>query len=166
MLSDVQGVEQHNDYIVEDNRIGYVYGDRVVFNLSKGYLTAYAYIKEVENQNISEEQLLKNIGLRISCGNFSYAEVPKMFNSILGISGTVETTSDAQKQIIYEDYNFKYETFIPSYFGKQKLFFSTIHDVHIVQKEDYHQKIREMINKNISGQSAKRAVLVFFAEKA
>ena len=55
MLSDVQGAEQHNDYIVEDNRIGYVYGDRVVFNLSKGYLTAYAYIKEVENQNISEE---------------------------------------------------------------------------------------------------------------
>jgi len=74
-----------------------------------------------------------------------------MFNSILGISGTVETTSDAQKEVIYGDYNFKYETFIPSYFGKQKLNFSTIHDVHVVQKEDYHQKIRETITKNIVG---------------
>ena len=84
-------MDQHTSYVVKDNQIGYVHGDRVVYNMSFGYLTAFSYLKEVEKGSITNEQLELNIGLRVSCGNFSYAEIPKKFSAILGISGTVDT---------------------------------------------------------------------------
>jgi hypothetical protein len=41
---------------------------------------------------------MKAIGL--DCASFSYAEVPLQFNIILGVTGTLETLSQAQKDII------------------------------------------------------------------
>jgi len=87
----------------------------------------------------------------ITSGRYSYAEIPKKFEAVLGISGTVETTPIVQKQAIYVDYDIKYETIVPSYFGSQKLNFSTIHNVHVTNQNDYHAKIRAEIDKNLSG---------------
>lgn len=33
-------------------------------------------------------------------GQFSYAELPKYFNNIMGVSGTVEAMSDFRKKIM------------------------------------------------------------------
>ena len=74
-----------------------MYGDRIVYNMNYGYSTAFAYIKEQELNKISKHSMSNNIGLKVSCGNFSYAEIPLRFDSILGISGTVETMSEYQR---------------------------------------------------------------------
>ena len=68
----------------------------------------------------------ESIGLRIACGSFSYSEIPLKFDTILGISGTVETISNYQRSVIYQEYNFIYETCIPSVFGENRLKWSTI----------------------------------------
>ena len=94
MIFDLKSVDSHTNYIVKENKIGYVYGDRVMFNISYGYLTSFAYILEHEKKNITKKSVSESIGLRISCGNFSYSEIPLKFKAILGISGTVETISN------------------------------------------------------------------------
>ena len=166
MLYDINFADEHSYILKEgEDRIGYLHGDRVVFNKSHGYLTAYAYIKEHQNNKITEHSLRSNVGIRVCCGNFSFAEIPKDFNCILGISGTVETTSVAQKREIYDTYGFKHETIVPSYFGDQRLIFSKIKDVHVVLKEDYFHKIKELIHNGMSGEDTNRPVLVFFADK-
>jgi hypothetical protein len=65
-----------------------------MYNIHHSYLTSFAYIKEYERNKITKQSMSANIGLRVSCGNFSYAETPLRFNSILGISGTVEKISN------------------------------------------------------------------------
>ena len=94
MIFDLKSIDSHTNYVVKENKIGYVYGDRVMFNISQGYLTSFAYLLEQEKKTITKKSVTENIGLRVSCGSFSYSEIPFKFKSILGISGTVETISN------------------------------------------------------------------------
>ena len=41
------------------------------------------------SKNISDKSLNENIGMRIRCGNYSYAKIIDEFNLIMGLSGTV-----------------------------------------------------------------------------
>lgn len=34
MIFDVGDIDSHTNYIVKENKIGYVYGDRVMYNIS------------------------------------------------------------------------------------------------------------------------------------
>jgi hypothetical protein len=45
---------------------------------------------ERDRGNISEEVLDETIGINIPCGKFSYAEVPKLYVNILGVTGTLK----------------------------------------------------------------------------
>jgi hypothetical protein len=48
MLFDVKEIDNHKEYIVDKERIGYLNGDQYVFTASLGYLTQFAYIREHE----------------------------------------------------------------------------------------------------------------------
>ena len=166
MIFDVGDIDNHNNYIVKDNKIGYVYGDRVMYNISQGYLTSFAYIKEHEKKAISKTSVSESIGLRIACGSFSYSEIPLKFDTILGISGTVETISNYQRSVIYQEYNFVYETYIPSVFGENRLKWSTTENLFVMNKSDYFQTIRKQIDASMTGiHGGQRAVLVFFKDE-
>jgi len=51
------------------------------------------YIQEAEKGNVSNETMESKLGLRVGSGGFSYADIALKFNTILGISGTVESMS-------------------------------------------------------------------------
>lgn len=48
MLIYVKRMENHKDYIIKDDKIGYLYEDQYDFNANYGYLTQFAYIREYE----------------------------------------------------------------------------------------------------------------------
>ncbi|CAF1137415.1 unnamed protein product, partial [Didymodactylos carnosus] len=165
MLSDVNNYESH-DYVVNQDKIGYIEQDNIVYNVVYGYKTLFAYHSEYEKGNVSKESLNENISIRIKCGSFSYAEIPLQFKYIMGVTGTLETLSDPEKQVIQNVYKIAKNTYIPSVFGQNNLKFIEKDDIMIENSDDYFNVIkREIDNRLVGRSSGKRAVLVLFESK-
>ena len=135
-----------------------------LFNSKKknsfGYKTAFAYIKEAKEGNVSKEEKEKNVGMRVLCGKFSYAEIPKKYDLIMGVTGTLDKLNSTQKKIVKEMYNIKKDTFMPSLYGERKFKFAETKDVHVVVDHDkFHLRIYESAKKVVEEE---RAVLIFF----
>ena len=163
MLLDLKSFGSH-DYVVKNDRIGYREQDRFVFNAIYGYYkTMFAYYKENEKEKISPKSLNENAIIRVKCGDFSYAEIPKEFVCIMGVTGTLEALSDPEKQVIKDDYQIQKFTIAPSVFGKNNLNFSVKGDVYIEDDNFYFHRITQEINEKLCGRQ--RAVLVFFEDK-
>ena len=159
----------HNtEYKIIDDMIGYIYQDEYTFSTYKGYYTLYAYFLEHEYGKISKESLNKQIGLNISLGSYSYAEIPKTFNAILGVSGTLRSLNDAEIKVIRNEYDINYMTFMPSVYGRNNLVFNEMKDVLIENDTNHFKVISREIDNRIKGkiQGTKRAVLVVFENKA
>ena len=161
MLADLKTFESHS-YVVKDDKIGYKEQDNIVFDTSFGYKTLFAYFLENEKGTISKDSLNKNINILIRLGSFSYAEVPLKFNSILGVTGTLETLSSPEKEIIENVYNIRLNTFIPSCYGRNNLQFSPIDNVLVETEQKHHKVIAQEISHKIR---AKRAVFVVLESK-
>jgi len=114
MLYELRTFETGHDYVVQNDMIGYKEQDNTVFDTSYGYKTLFAYFKEHDNGNISDEALADNISILVRLGTFSYAEIPKGFQSILGCSGTLSTLSKPERNIIEDVYQIRLSTLIPS----------------------------------------------------
>jgi len=169
---------ESHQYIVINNKIGYKENDQVVYNIAFGYKTVFAYFKEFENGKITRESLEDNIGIYIKCCDFPYSKIPKMFDYIFGVSGTVESFGINHKKIIADEYDIKKYTIIPSIFGESKLLFNEQKNFFIEINENdnknqenedlqYFKRIKEEINKGLLGNISdkpKRAVLVFFKD--
>lgn len=135
MIFEVNEMDSHTEYKIIDNRIGYKIGDRYQFNATQGYLTQFAYLRELEESQVTEDAVLKNIGLLIKCGSFSYAEIPRKFHVILGVTGTLKQVSKTQKKIMVEQYDILRESFMPSVFGDNILKFRAESNFVPVQQE-------------------------------
>ena len=166
MVADVKSFESH-DYVVKKDKIGYIEQDNIVYNVVYGYKTLFAYYHEHEKGNISKESLNESICIRISCGSFSYAEIPIQFEYIMGVTGTLETLTDPEKKVIRNDYKVRKETYAPSVFGQNNLRFKEKDDIMIENSNDYFNRIKREIDDRIVGKNLeKRAILVFFESKA
>jgi hypothetical protein len=77
----------------------------------------------------------ESIKLVVNCGEFSYAEVPKKYLRIVGVTGTLKTLTAPQQKLLKDEYGVDKKTFVPSVFGKNVLSFnsndSTINGVRI-----------------------------------
>ncbi|CAF4742661.1 unnamed protein product, partial [Rotaria sp. Silwood2] len=165
MIFDVNNFESH-DYVVQQDKIGYIEQDNVVYNVVYSYKTLFAYHFEHEEGKISKASLEENMCIRIKCGSFSYAEIPLEFQYIIGVTGTLATLSDSGKQVIQNVYKITKNTFIPSIFGKNNLKFTEKDDIMIENSNDYFNVIRREIDNGLRGRSLeKRAVLLFFETK-
>ncbi|CAF3762063.1 unnamed protein product, partial [Rotaria sp. Silwood1] len=160
MLADVTSFESHN-YIVKDDKIGYIEQDNIIFNVVYGYKTLFAYYLEKERGKISEKSLDEKICITIKCGGYSYAEIPLQFQYIIGVTGTLETLSEPEKGVIKNVYRINKQTITPSVFGKNNLKFTKKDDIRIETSNDYHNVIRKEIDDRLQGKTDKRAVLVF-----
>lgn len=112
MLEDVKMMENHQYYIFtpDDNSkklICYKQLDGVSINTIKGFKTAFAYIQEWEKNNISEDVMNENLSLIFNIGCFSFAEIPKAYDFVLGVSGTIADMSDYQKKKMKEFFGVK-----------------------------------------------------------
>ena len=167
MISELGSIQSH-EYVVKDDKIGYIELDNISFNINYGYKTLFAYYLENEKTRISKQSLDKMKSILIKLGSFSLAEIPKIgFKYILGVTGTLDTLNKKQKEIIENDYSIRLKTLIPSVYGVSKLLFDTKLDVKISNEETYHYSIVEEIKSRIIGKDKeKRAVFVFFENKA
>lgn len=161
MLADL--AEFKHDYIIKNNKIAYREQDDISFDVVYGYKTMFSYFYECENGKISADSLKENIFISIRSGSFSYAEIPYRFDYIMGVTGTLQTLSDAEKNIIENIYRVNFKTYMPSVFGQNKRKFAMEEDIYIENKDDYYNTLREKIDQALDGKT--RAVLVFFEDK-
>jgi len=161
MLFDLKEYESH-DYVVKDNKIGYKEHEKISFGIFYRYKTLFAYYAEHERGRISQESLNENKNILLYCGHFSYSEIPKQFNFIMGVTGTLKTLNPAQRNIIEKVYRITKNTFVPSVFRKNNFDFKPKDHIRIENENDYHVTILKEIKAKLAGESGKRAVLVFF----
>ncbi|CAF3988523.1 unnamed protein product, partial [Rotaria sordida] len=164
LIYDVKSFECH-DYIVQEDKIGYKEEDSVVYNMTYGYKTLFAYFYEYEKKRITKKSLEERISLKIKCGSFSYGEILLQFRFILGVTGTLENLDDFKKSVIENTYNIRKKTFIPSIFGQNNLTFMSDNDIMIENRHKYFNRINTEIDNKSTGSSEKRAILIFFESK-
>ncbi len=125
-----------------------------------GYRTLFAYLKEMEKGTISKDTVDRHLAMQINCGQFSYAEIPKLFGCILGVTGTLQTLGNFEKEVMQKEYQIAKSTFTPSIYGPSNLVFKEKDDVFVEMDQTRHyQKILDEI---LQKKNLKRAVLVFF----
>ncbi|KAL4480832.1 hypothetical protein ABPG72_001701 [Tetrahymena utriculariae] len=160
MISDCKNFS--HEYIVQNDRIAYKEQDVLSSDITYGYKTLFAYFYENEKGNISKKSLQENTFIMLRCGSFSYSEIPFQFEKIIGVTGTLETLSNIEKDIVLNTYKITKSTYIPSVFGKNKRKFAQKDDTYVENEEDYFNILRERIEKSLVRNQQQRAILVFF----
>ncbi len=172
MLSTLSTFENHQYHFDEDRQqIGYLDSDNTIsFHKVKGYNTMFAYCKEFsDNKSLTHESFTRNIHLIIHSASFSYAEVPKQYEGILGVSGTLNTLSKQEKEILENDYHLMKFTYLPSAYGREPVLWdkNAIGSCVVVKKENqFYTTLVDEIRRRQGENTIKRPILVFFRTKA
>lgn len=74
---------------------------------------------EREKGTINEEAEKSIIGINLSCGKYSYAEMIPKFDKIFGVTGTLDCFTQFEDKIL-EKYNIVEKSYAPSVYGKSK----------------------------------------------
>jgi Mg-chelatase subunit ChlD len=136
----------------------------VNFDLECGYNTTWWFFRARENGAITQTTFdnSHSVGLSVNCGQFSYAEMPKKYSNVLGVTGTLEALGDYERSIIKDEYKIKKQTIMPSLYGKRDSGFNKGVQCE-ASKDDYHLRILTEIDQM---RRSERAVLVFFENEA
>ncbi|CAL6025802.1 Helicase-related_protein [Hexamita inflata] len=166
ILSDIVHFKTHK-YIVHNGLIGYKCQDNISTSTYYGYRTLFAYYQEVENQKIKTTELQIRKTINFSCGNFSYAEIPKNYKHIIGVTGTLDTISQPEMKLLTDEYNIKKFSYLPSVYGTNQLEFAQDSSkfVQIVDDKEYYKSISNEINAKKQGNRG-IPVLVLFETSA
>lgn len=166
MIVDANEMEDHINYRINKDKIEYVHRDQYTDKIVCGYKTQFAYLRELDNGKVSEAAFNNNSGLRLTCGNFSYAKITDVFDVIMGVTGTLKSVSQTQREIIVKDFKIHHETYMPSVFGQRNLEFDPVKHVYVVQSDKFFQSIVDQIKQGLKGSGEfQRAVLVVFEDQ-
>ena len=144
-------------------RIGYKVMDSIDWRARHGYRTAFAFLNEQEQGTFSSRaDLGSELSLRVSCGQFLYANVKPTL--ILGVSGTVHDLNKQERSIVREMGVFSFSV-VPSVYGLSKLEFDVGGRGIVIEEEmgRYHQSIADRIKRATDKGGA---ALVFFEDDA
>lgn len=144
-----------HDYFLIDKKLVYKDNDTISPNISYGYKTVFANIFEHYRNNVSRTNLEDALQISLMVAEFSYAMLPKYFDNILGVTGTLEVLPQYKKKQLQERYKIEDQYAIPSAFGLNK---RRIDNYYIVSPDRFHETI---INK-IKEVQDKRPIIVFF----
>jgi len=167
MIKDVKDFENTPEKPrVSNGKIYYKQQDRMTCKKVYGYKTAFQYFESYTKGEIqSEQQVKENVGLFIGCGNFSFAEIPKDFDYIMGVSGTLQSLTKEEKDII-QGYKIERLAFAPSIYGGSRLNESSDRVSSILLVQDQSNWFLR-IKQHCQGQQQKgRGVLIFFEDDA
>lgn len=170
LLVDLMNFKDHQ-YVVQNGRVGYYSAHGLIFNMRYRYKTMYAYFDAYEKGNTDRGQRDASCAMLINCGQFSYAEVPSRYDHILGVTGTLETLSPAERGVLSQ-YGIDKYTYMPSVYGREAniLGFSgdTARDVIIDDTTKHHFMIAKEIRFRLRHDTPAemRSVLVFFESEA
>jgi hypothetical protein len=64
------------------------------------------------------------IKITLQCGSFSYAEIPKQYLHVMGVTGTFTTLSAAERDVLAM-YGIVNHTLVPSVYGAHQLAFNS-----------------------------------------
>jgi len=165
MLADINTFDSPK-YVVKNDKIGYKEGDQITYSATVGYKTLFAYYFEHHVNNvISANSLNHVIAMYLKCGAFSYAEVPKRFNVIMGVTGTLRHLSVPERKTMDEKYGLKVHTYMPSLFGPNKNRFDQQRDIQISTIERFNEDLKNEIIKRLKDHASPRCVFVFFEDR-
>jgi len=165
MLDQVKHVDEDPHYYLdgETDRIGYRVMDTISFDVTFGYRTIFAYLKEAEEGNLNnrDETLSLVLGIPVSCGQFSYANISPA--RILGVSGTLEAMGKYEMEVLAK-YGVNKFVYIPSVYGKSNFQFDKAGSGLCIDASlsDHFYSIIDETKKVIENQ---RAVIIFFHDK-
>lgn len=168
MIEDVKIYRtQQGSFILDPltQKIGYQGNSHVIeYNIAYRYQTMFAYIDYLELKKITARVLQGKVGLLLECGEFSYAEMPKQYAHIFGVTATLTTLNVTQKNLLDTILSVQAFTYLPSVYGESKLKFPIESAVKVVKNADHFQAITDEINRcRISNDSQQlRPVIVFF----
>jgi hypothetical protein len=162
MLDQVKRVNDVPYFIDPDtDRIGYKVMDYISYDVTYGYATIFAYLKEADN--LSRKETLANaLVMPISCGQFSYAKISPY--RIIGVSGTLQALGDYEKGVLAQ-YGLKRSIFVPSVYGASNFAFDKAGDGIYFEcnESDYNHRLLSEITSVIK---SKRSVVVFFRDRS
>lgn len=162
MLDQVGKVDEEQYYLDNDDRIGYKVMDSISFNVTYGYRTVFAYLKESDSGNLkhNDRTLEKVLCMNVSCGQFSYANIKP--TKILGVSGTLEAMGDFERTVLSK-YGIEKFLFMPSVYGKSNFEFDKVGEGLLIEsgKSDFYHRLISEITKLTK---KKRAIIVFFKD--
>nr|XP_029726303.1 uncharacterized protein LOC115265423 [Aedes albopictus] len=132
-------------------------------NIVSGYNNIFIYFKlRKENyKEIVDEH--HNFGyLNIPLAAFSFAKMPEKYPLILGVTGTLTSLNDYEKDVIENQYKIIRRSIMPSFFGSSNLKFDQHSNFHCVSDEmKWRNAIFTRINEIVQDH---RSVIVFFYE--
>lgn len=165
MIIDVQTFHELT-HVVWDDKIAYKEQHDMSAETSYGYKTTFAYFYECERGEITKGSRDLHTAWLIDCGAFSYAEVPKQYKCVMGVTGTLATLSRPEKELLEAVYGIKKFSYMPSVYGDNQLKFGgdSTSDVVIESEAGHFMAIVNEIKKRQIGEleGVKRAIMVFF----
>eukprot|EP00984_Skeletonema_dohrnii_P034349 scaffold33533_cov119-Skeletonema_dohrnii-CCMP3373.AAC.1 len=162
-LNDVKRVDDVPYFLdVENDRIGYKVMDSISYNVTFGYATVFAFLKEAENLKNKGAALSRALVMPISCGQFSYANISP--TRIMGVSGTLAAIGEYEKNVL-DGYGLNKYIFVPSVYGESNFQFDKAGDGICFEssKSNFYHKISAEI---VAATKSKRAVIVFFRDRS
>lgn len=173
MLEDIKIYRaKKGDFVLDEEtgRIGYKppHDHIIEYNVAYRYQTIFAYIDHLEKGKLTEEHLFKKIGLLLNCGEFSYAEMLKRYQYVLGVTGTLSTLGPTAKSQLDDLLQGTQFTYIPSVYGDNRIDFPNTSSIKCVRNEDYFATLTSEIasyreEKTTEGETAlRRPVMIFF----
>lgn len=162
MIDQVRKVDEE-PYFLDPctDRIGYKVMDSISYDVTYGYRTVFAYLKEADKKNLkNEDETLKHaLSMPISCGQFSYAEIAPQ--CILGVSGTLSALGDFEYNVLSKKYGVETYLHVPSVYGESNFQFDKAGEGICIDSSlsDYFHSITRKI-KEIT--EKKRSIIVFF----
>ncbi|XP_015927124.3 protein translocase subunit SecA-like [Parasteatoda tepidariorum] len=152
---DTYKIDEITGFLTVKSR-SFVYTSRTI----NGYQNTFHYFK-LKKENY-KHSFFSNYGyLLISLGSISYASLPVRYENILGVSGTLMTLNNCERNAI-KNYGIQTMSAMPSFFGESKLVFKPHKNVLIFDtEENWLENIFESLSKSIHADRA-RAALIFF----
>jgi hypothetical protein len=118
--------------------------DQMRSDMFYGYETSFCYYKARDDGHDMEMDAAN--GFRISCGNYSYAEMARTGSStggyacMLGVTGTLESMNTFEKNVVRTDFGVQHLELAPSMYGDSQLqFFDDSKEYVTVEPEEGHQ---------------------------
>jgi len=162
MIDQVRKVDEEPYFLDSENdKIGYKVIDSISYEVTYGYRTVFAYLKEADKKNLKneDETLRRELCMPISCGQFSYAKIAPQ--CILGVSGTLSALGDYEYNVLSKKYGVETYLYVPSVYGQSNFQFDKAgRGIRVdMDLSDYFHSINDQI-KEVTGQN--RSVIVFF----
>lgn len=161
MLDEVRRLDESPYHLDRSSdRIGHKVMDGIDYDVNYGYRTIFAYLKEKDNLRNPEATLQRELGIKLSCGQFSYANISPA--AVLGVSGTLEVMGPYEKSVL-QRYGVKSFFYLPSVYGDSRFCFDQADPSTVsIEKgmDNYFLKITESVVEITRND---RAAIVFFA---